>query len=144
MADQVTLIGSLTPGPSPVATVAVNAAQAVATSTLKPRVPSRVEAASLSDETSPVGEGASRKTEPKGSLEEATKSLQAYFKGLPSDLQFRQDEGSGRTYFKVVNPITREVIRQMPSEEVLAMARKLKELDPVGNKAPGFLLDHEG
>lgn len=143
MADQVNPIGSLTPGPSPAAAVAASAAQAVAAPSPRPRTPSRVEAAPTSGDQ-PVGGGAPAKAEHKANLEEATKALQEYLKGLPSDLQFRQDEDSGKSFFKVVNPVTREVIRQVPSEEVLAMARKLKELDQLGNKAPGLLLDHEG
>jgi flagellar protein FlaG len=143
MADQVNPIGSLTPGPTPVAAAAASAAQAAAPAP-RPRVPSRVEASSPSGDPTPVGGASPSKTERAANLEEATKSLQAYLKGLPSDLQFRQDEDSGKAFFKVVNPVTREVIRQVPSEEVLAMARKLKELDQLGNKAPGLLLDHEG
>lgn len=144
MADQVNPIGSLTPGPSPVAAAAASAPQVAATTAPRPRVPSRVEATSPSGDTSPAGGASPSKAERSTNLEEATKSLQAYLKGLPSDLQFRQDEDSGKAFFKVVNPVTREVIRQVPSEEVLAMARKLKELDQLGNNAPGLLLDHEG
>ncbi len=144
MADQVNPIGSLTPGLTPAATVAVTAAQPAAASSPKARVPSRVEAASSADEFAPAKGAVPPKAELKANLEEATKNLQAYLKALPSDLQFRKDEDSGKSFFKVVNPVTREVIRQVPSEEVLAMARKLKELDLLGNKAHGLLLDHEG
>jgi flagellar protein FlaG len=121
----------------------VSSAQAETAAGSKARGPSRVEAALPPDDPS-VGKGAPGKVEHKTSLEEATRSLQDYLKGLPSDLQFRHDEDSGKSFFKVVNPVTREVIRQVPSEEVLAMARKLKELDQLGNNAPGLLLDHEG
>lgn len=144
MADQVNPIGSLTPGLTPVATVAAAAAQPAVAPTSKARISSRVEATSSTDAPASAREASSAKAEQKANLDEASRSLQDYLKGLPSDLQFRQDEDSGKTFFKVVNPVTREVIRQVPSEEVLAMARKLKELDLLGNKASGLLLDHEG
>lgn len=47
---------------------------------------------------------------------------------LPSsarNLQFSIDEGSGRTVVKVVDSNTNEVIRQIPSEEILAIAESL-------------------
>lgn len=143
MADQVNPIGSLTPGHSPVAAVVTAAVQPAVAPISKARV-SRIEATSSPDAPTSAREAPSAKAEQKANLDEASRSLQDYLKGLPSDLQFRQDEDSGKTFFKVVNPVTREVIRQVPSEEVLAMARKLKELDLLGNKASGLLLDHEG
>ncbi len=49
------------------------------------------------------------------------------------NLSFRVDERSGRTVITVVDALTKEVIRQIPSEEVLAMSRALE--------AGGALLD---
>jgi flagellar protein FlaG len=42
------------------------------------------------------------------------------------NLTFRVDEGSGRTVITVVDASTHEVIRQIPSEEVLALSRALE------------------
>lgn len=60
-----------------------------------------------------------------------------------SDLMFQVDDSTGTLFFKIVDSKTKEVIRQVPSEEVLAMARKLRELS--GRKdAAGVLVDQEG
>jgi len=75
------------------------------------------------------------------SLDEATETLKEYIKNLPSDLQFRKDESSGYTIFKVINPITHEVIREYPPKEVVEMARRLKELDQ--GKSAGVLIDQQ-
>jgi flagellar protein FlaG len=41
-------------------------------------------------------------------------------------LHFQVDESSGRTVITVINEKTSEVVRQIPSEEVLALARSLE------------------
>lgn len=43
-------------------------------------------------------------------------------------LRFRVDEGSGRTVITVINKTTHEVIRQIPPEELLAVADQLGDL----------------
>lgn len=60
-----------------------------------------------------------------------------------SDLVFMVDKETGSSVFKIVDAKTREVIRQVPSEEVLAMARKLLELSGASDAA-GILMDKEG
>jgi flagellar protein FlaG len=42
------------------------------------------------------------------------------------DLNFRVDESSGRTIITVVNPSTGEIVRQIPPEELLQLARNLR------------------
>jgi flagellar protein FlaG len=96
----------------------------------------------LSSATVVAGGQSARTAAP--TLDEAAKTLRQFLKDLPSDLQFKEDQDTGHLYFKVVNPVTQEVIRQVPSEEILAMARKLKELADAGKKAPGVLLDQQG
>jgi flagellar protein FlaG len=41
-------------------------------------------------------------------------------------LHFQVDESSGRTVITVINEKTNEVVRQIPSEELLAIARSLE------------------
>lgn len=43
----------------------------------------------------------------------------------PQNLEFTVDEGSDRTVVKVVDQKTKEVLRQIPSEEVLELAKAL-------------------
>lgn len=73
-------------------------------------------------------------------LEEASKALKEYIEGLPSNLQFSKDKETGIFSFKVVNPVTQEVIKQYPPEDMMKLYAKLRELGPDKSNA-GFLLD---
>jgi flagellar protein FlaG len=73
-------------------------------------------------------------------LDAATKSIQDYLKNSQSDLKFSVDKDSGRPVFQIINASTHEVIRQVPSEEVLAMAHKLEKLANPQNSS-GVLMD---
>ena len=73
-------------------------------------------------------------------LEEASKTFREFLKGLPADLQYSLDDETGTVVFKVVNPVTKEVIRQYPPEELLEVARRLTRLAK-GEKRSGILLD---
>ncbi len=79
---------------------------------------------------------------PVPSLEEAAKTFREYLKNLPSDLAFSKDEASGYVVFKLVNPVTKEVIRQYPPDEVLELARRLRQLSQKKDQ-PGILLDQK-
>lgn len=82
------------------------------------------------------------KAPPLPSLDQAAESFRAYLKNLPSDLQFQKDEQTGYVVFKVVNPVTKEVIRQYPPEEVLAIARHLRQFSQRKDQT-GILLDQK-
>jgi flagellar protein FlaG len=73
------------------------------------------------------------------SIEDAAKAFQEFLKNLPSDLQFRSDQDTGQIIFKVINPVTREVIRQYPPDEILAIARRLRGSGRTNGQ--GLLLD---
>lgn len=60
------------------------------------------------------------------SLDQAVRDLNAYVQNVQRSLQFDLDDESGHTVVRVLDAETDEVIRQMPSEEVLALARHLK------------------
>jgi len=60
-----------------------------------------------------------------------------------SNLKFQVDKTTGITYFKVVDSNTGDTIRQVPSEEILTMARKLRELSK-HEDASGVIMDKEG
>lgn len=49
-----------------------------------------------------------------------------------SELTFEFDDDAGRMIAKLVDRQTREVIRQVPSEELLAIARALSDGKPAG------------
>ena len=64
---------------------------------------------------------------PAMSMDEAVQSFKEFLDGLPSDLRFKFHEGANRTVFKVVNPVTNEVVKQYPPDEFLEMVTRLKE-----------------
>ncbi|MCL1893899.1 MAG: flagellar protein FlaG [Holophagaceae bacterium] len=73
-------------------------------------------------------------------LDEAIETFKQYLDKLPSDLKFHVDKEASRTVFKVVNPVTREVVKQYPTDEFLHMVKKLRESTP-GPKNNGLLVD---
>jgi len=59
-------------------------------------------------------------------LEKPLKQLNEFARIYQRSLQFSVDEVSNRTVITVINTETDEVIRQIPSEEVLLLARNLE------------------
>ncbi len=65
------------------------------------------------------------------SREQVAQAMQQMQEALPPvarNLQFSIDEETGRTVVKVIDPSTKEVIRQMPSEELLTIAKALDSM----------------
>jgi flagellar protein FlaG len=77
------------------------------------------------------------------SAETAAAQLNSHLQQTATELKFQEDKDTGRTTFKVVNKSTGEVLLQVPSEEVLAMARNLQALDTKMG-ASGVLVDKQG
>lgn len=61
-------------------------------------------------------------------LEQAARRIEKFVQPISSDLQFLVDESSGSSVVRVIDRNTQEVIRQMPSEEMLAIASSLDRL----------------
>ena len=60
-------------------------------------------------------------------LDRAVSRLQEYVQVVRRNLEFSIDETTDRLVVKVVDAETEEVVRQIPSEEALALARRLQE-----------------
>jgi flagellar protein FlaG len=58
-------------------------------------------------------------------VKEAVSRIQSYLSASQRELHISVDQGSGRTVVRVVNPDTQEVIRQIPTEEVLKLAASI-------------------
>jgi len=58
-------------------------------------------------------------------VEHAVSQANQFVQNLSRDLQFTVDEHSGRTIIKVLDSETKEVIRQIPPEEMLRIASQL-------------------
>jgi flagellar protein FlaG len=65
------------------------------------------------------------------SVQSATKRLQEFVSEVRSDIQFSVDDQSGETVVKVIDSSTKEVIRQIPSEEALEIAKALDRLQGI-------------
>lgn len=59
---------------------------------------------------------------------QAVENINQAMKSLSNRIEFSIDEDSKRQVVKVIDPDTKEVIRQMPSEEALAIAKALDRL----------------
>jgi flagellar protein FlaG len=58
-------------------------------------------------------------------VREAAQQIETYLKSIGRNLEFRVDENSGRTVITVKDSTTGEVIRQIPGDESLRLARSL-------------------
>ena len=106
-----------TPPPSPDGGAVASAAPAAPATPPAPAAPSREE------------------------LQQAARQVQEKLQARASNLVFSLDEDSGQTVVKVIDAQTEEVIRQMPSEEMLALAQSLDEfLEASGGSNPRGLL----
>ena len=82
---------------------------------------------------------------PEENLDAATRSVEDFLQQTSPDIAYKVDRDSGRYYFQVIDPKTQKMIRQVPSEEILAMARKVREMRDLNTKeASGFLVDQQG
>ncbi|HLA33277.1 MAG TPA: flagellar protein FlaG [Rhodocyclaceae bacterium] len=61
-------------------------------------------------------------------MQRATDDLRRRVSAVAPELNFSVDEESGRSIIKIVDPATKEVIRQIPSEEALQMSKGINSL----------------
>lgn len=61
-------------------------------------------------------------------VEQAVKDIRKVVNAVTSDLKFSVDKDSGRMVVTIVDSKTKEVIRQIPGEEVLAIRRALDKM----------------
>lgn len=132
MADQVNLTGNLASGITIAATASPPSRPAPDKTSTAPKFvsqPSRLESQAPSDAT----------TSPENALDQINSHLQQ----TSTDLKIQVDKATGRTVFKVIDQSSGKVVLQVPSEEVLALARNLRSLDP-NQGASGVLMDRQG
>lgn len=80
-------------------------------------------------ELPPVQESTEEQPDTSIALSQAVSEINSYVQTIRRELQFSIDETLGRTVIKVLDADTHEVVRQIPSEEVLALARHLRQLE---------------
>ena len=75
-----------------------------------------------------------------GSQDAAVAQVNQHLEQAQTELKLQVDSGSGRTVFQVVQQGTGEVVLQVPSEEVLGMSRRVREMEG----QTGALVDKNG
>lgn len=72
---------------------------------------------------------ATQKSEPtRQQVEEAAKSVNEFLQPINKSINFSLDEDTGITVVKVIDVATKEVIRQIPSEEMLVIAKAIDQM----------------
>jgi flagellar protein FlaG len=64
-------------------------------------------------------------------VQKAAEEINAQLRELAKNIRFSVDQDTGETVVKVVDTETGDVIRQIPSEEMLAISRSLERLQGV-------------
>ena len=65
-------------------------------------------------------------------LEKTVTQMNEHIQQINNELHISVDEESGKTVFKVIDSETAKIIRQIPSEELLSLARHLENGEPIG------------
>lgn len=112
----------------------------VPATTAPPITSSSLSARGAASETSQVATSppvmAYNPAEQKQQLEAAIKAVQQFIRPMAGNLEFSLDEETGKTIVKVIDATTNELIRQIPSEEMLDISRAL-------NRLLGLLVHHK-
>ena len=72
-------------------------------------------------------------------IDKAIEDLQAFVEGLGRSLSFRQDDTIDRSVITVRDSNTNQIVRQIPSEEVIAISRQIKS--ELAEVRAGLLMD---
>ena len=73
---------------------------------------------------------------------QALSDISQYMQSQTRELQFQLDENISGSIITVLDPETREIVRQIPTEEVIDVARYIAENRP--DPLKGLLLDGNG
>ena len=103
----------------------------------------QVSAAEHLDKLSSAREAAAQQADvSRQAFEKVVSELQNYVQRSQRNLDFHVDDQTGRVVVKVVDATNDEVIRQIPSEEMLAVARRIQDfLDEQQVPVKGMLLE---
>jgi len=78
------------------------------------------------ESVNPVKAGSNEETD--AHVEQAVEKIQEAVNSLAQNLKFSIDEETGKTVIKVMDVQTEEVIRQIPSQEAITIARTLDKI----------------
>ena len=155
MADSVSSINSLASGPLMTALAAAQSQASASAQLPAPGAPAPAATtapnaqASGPAPSSPAAPSAAPAKQADPLAQVTAKDLGTAVKSLQDDIKPQQiatiqvDHATGQSYVKIVNAQTKELVLQIPSAQVLAMAHKLQEMDSA-QSASGVLVDQEG
>lgn len=83
------------------------------------------------EQVQPVAQSSSEPVVPDEPIESVVSKMNDYFQLERRDLRFNVDEDSGLTVIRVVDRKTGDLIRQIPEDIFLQLARQAKEHEPV-------------
>jgi len=101
--------------------------------------PGRDGSAKIAD-PSPQGSDSPAAVSTTGSPDKAVEQINSHLRQASTQLQLQVDTDTGKTIYKIVDPTTGQVVLQVPSAQVLAMAHSLQAMDKQTG-APGVLVD---
>jgi flagellar protein FlaG len=78
--------------------------------------------------TSKAKEETDKKKVSEDEIDDAIRDLEKFSNYFKTHLNFSKDESTGATVIKIVNSETDEIIRQIPSEEILKIASKMQDV----------------
>ena len=73
----------------------------------------------------------------KAAISDSVTTLSRSVQSIARSLEFRVDENSGKTVITVRDSDSKEVIRQIPSDQALELSTRLKELQDIRSADPG-------
>jgi flagellar protein FlaG len=108
---------------------ALSSAPQIQSQTLQADVKAKAEKVELSGNILPAG--LTEKAEAKSvEVKEAVSRLNDFAQKTQRDLNFQVDEDSGKTVIKVYDRQSEQLVRQIPNEEALEMAKRLSADEP--------------
>ena len=96
----------------------------VASSTLASQKRQELQSA---EQTATLSKANATDTRSEQKLDQTVEELSSMVQSLQRELNFSVDDKSGRTVIKVIDSQTDEVIRQIPSEEVIELAQMIDQ-----------------
>lgn len=84
-------------------------------------------AAKVSDISTDKSKGTQSPAGEQQAVDKVVSSLNEMVQNLHRNLQFSVDEESGDTIIKVVDSETNEVVRQIPSEEIVRLRQRMRD-----------------
>lgn len=72
-----------------------------------------------------------KRAEQSASVDDAVARISDFVQVVQRDLRFSVDDATGRTVVKVIDSETDQVVRQIPADEILAIAENLEALQGV-------------